>query len=238
MLIEEKIELPDQEQCFIDVGGRKITYYLSRSVEDNKPILFILHGHGYAEKPAKFKSRNWNVVCPMDFFGEDGYGSWYLGERGDFFWIDAIKLIIDQVREKTGKGRLYFWGSSMGGYGAILHGYLNHAMAIYANIPQTVLLGSKYSESGMRKYFEPIFSDDLSEYNDLKNLIKARNRTKFFLCFNQLEGGDYFREQGLDFISHVHALRQKIYLEVRPLASHGKNHGVSEAIELFKKFND
>lgn len=237
MEVKENNILPEQEELFLEIGGRKIKYYLTRAVDKNKPILFILHGHGYVDKPAQFKSKNWNVVCPIDCFGECGYGSWYLGEGGDFFWINAIKNIIHKVKEETGQGQLYFWGSSMGGYGAILHGYLNHAAAVYANIPQTVLLGSKYSDGGMRKYFEPIFSGGYSEYNDLKNVIKLRSRTKFYLCFNQLESGDYFSEQGLSFVSHIHGLRQKMYLEVRPISSHGKNHGISETIDLFKKFN-
>lgn len=227
-----------KQKYYVEVGGRKIFYYVSKAEEIDRPILFILHGHGYAEKPAKFESKNWNVVCPMDPFGQDQFGSWYLGERGDFFWLEAMRKIISEIRNKVGKGRLYFWGSSMGGYGSILHGYLNNATAVYANIPQTVLLGSSYSEGGMKKYFEPIFSNGESEYNDLKKVIKTRNRTKLFLCFNQLENGNYFYEQGLSFVSHVHDFRQKIYLEVRPTASHGKNHSISEAIELFKKFND
>ncbi len=191
------------------------------------------------ERPSQFKSANWNVVCPIDNFGYKGMGCWFLGELGDFFWLDAMKAIIDQVRAETGTGRLYFWGSSMGGYGGLLHGKLNHATAVYANVPQTVLLGSTYSERGSKIYFDPMFGDDVDpRFNDLKVLYQTRSRTKLFLCFNQLERGNYFEEQGLAFISQLNKVRHKFYLEVRPLEAHGKNHGVSETLALFKKFAD
>ena len=48
----------------------------------------------------------------------------------------------------------------MGGYGALLHGARFGATAVYANVPQVQLLGSKYSENGMKKHFEPILDKD------------------------------------------------------------------------------
>jgi Family of unknown function (DUF6270) len=226
------------ERHTLNLDGREFVYYFSPALEQNKPIIFILHGHGYAASPSQFKSPNWNVVCPMDSFGYGGMGSWFLGENGNFFWIDAMKRILESIRAKVGNGRLYFWGSSMGGYGSLVHGYLLHATAVYANVPQTWLLGSNYSEGGMKKYFEPIFANSYSEFNDLKLFFKARSRTKYFLCFNQLEGAKYLEEHCLSFIGHLHSFRQPLYLEVRPTSSHGKNHGVSEAIALFKKYQD
>ena len=145
-------------------------------------------------------------------------------------------MILDQVRARCGKGGLYFWGSSMGGYASILYGHLLRAKAVYVNVPQTLLLGSKYSDNGMYKHFSKVIHDKNCEYNDLKKVLKKRTRTKYFMCFNQLEGSDYFAEQGLAFISHLHAMRQPIYVEVRPTDAHGKNHGISEAINLFKKY--
>ncbi len=228
---------PVRHACEMRHGTRAIRYYLSEAVEKNRPILVIFHGHGFAAAPSQFKSPNWNVLCPMDNFGEQQLGSWYLGEDGDFFWVDAMRMLIAEVRARVGTGRLYFWGSSMGGYAALLHGALNGATAVYANTPQTWLLGSTYSNNGMRKYFEPIFGSNLNaEYNDLKTFFKSRSRTQYFLCFNQLEPGAYFAEQGLPFIGHLHSFRQRFYLEVRPLEQHGKNHGVGETIELFKRY--
>jgi len=199
----------------------------------------LFDGHGYVDQPSQFRSKNWNVVCPIDNFGEKSFGSWFLGEKGNLFWLKIMPKIIAEVRERTGNGRLYFWGSSMGGYAAIVHGRLNMATAIYANVPQTYLLGSKYANGGMKQYFSPIFGKEvINKYNDLKELFDTRSRTKYFLCFNQLESNGYLEEQCLAFVAHLQTLRQKFYLEIRPLDTHGKNHGVSEAIALFKKYQD
>lgn len=220
-------------------GQREIRFKFTPAAAPNRPILLIFHGQASNVLPARFESSQWNVVCPIDSFGFDGMGSWFLGESSDFFWLDAVRLIIEQVRETAGSGRLFTWGSSMGGYAALLHGTLNHADSIYANLPQTVLLGSEYSRNGAEKYFKPLFADRVDErYNDLKKLIVTRNRTKYFLCFNQLEPGHYFDEQGLIFIEHLHSLRIKTYAEIRPLSAHGLNHTISEALDLFKKYKD
>jgi hypothetical protein len=226
----------ETQKIQIEVNGRPIDFYFTPAETENKPLLVIYHGHGYTQIPSAFKSPSYNVVCPMDHFGYDGLGSWYLGEKGDFFWVNAMREILKYVQEKAGRNHLYMWGSSMGGYASILYGHLLGATAVYANVPQTLLLGSRYSENGMKKYFEPIFSERDSEYNDLKKIIKQRTRCKYFLCFNQLEGSNYFAEQGLEFIQHLNSLKQPMYLEVRPQAAHGKNHGVSEALSLFRKY--
>jgi hypothetical protein len=68
----------------------------------------------------------------------------------------------------------------MGGYGSLVHGHLLHAAAVYPNVPQAWLLGSSYSDGGVKKYFEPIFGNFNLEFNDLKKFFKTRARTKYF----------------------------------------------------------
>lgn len=228
----------ETEKIKIELNGRSVVFYFTPAETNNKPIIFIFHGHGYNKSHSAFKSPNFNVVCPIDDFGYEGLGSWYLGEQGDFFWLDAMREIMRLVKERAGRSHLFMWGSSMGGYASILYGHLLGATAIYANVPQTFLLGSRYSENGMKKYFQKIFSNEDSDFNDLKKVIKKRTRCTYFLCFNQLEGSNYFEEQGLNFISCLHGLRQPMYVEVRPQSAHGKNHSVSESINLFKRYSN
>lgn len=227
------------QKLFCRIGDRTIHFFLKQAGIKNAPIIFIFHGHGHGETPAKFQSPNWNVVCPMDKFGKDEMGSWYLGEHGDYFWLEAIQRIIEEVRFIAGTGRLFMWGSSMGGYASILHARLNGATAAYANIPQVKLLGSKYGDGWGKPYFQYIFGTNFlppPELNDLSLLFKTRSRTLYFLCFNQLEGNDYLNEQCLPLVNSLHRVRNKFYLEIRPFESHGLNHSISEAVLLFKKF--
>ncbi|MCG9116346.1 hypothetical protein LH428_10900 [Laribacter hongkongensis] len=220
----------------VSVNGRNIVYYHFPAENPNSPVLFILHGHDFAAQPTSYRNRNWHVVCPMDRFGIKKGGGWFLGEDGDFFWIDGMRAIVQRLKDQ-GAGDIYFWGSSMGGFGSLLHGYLNRAKAVYANVPQTKLLGTAYSDFGMRKYFEKIFGSRNTEpWNDLKKVITEDVGCYYFLCFNQFEKNNYFVEHCLPFVSHLNSIGAPLYLEVRPLDTHGKNHGISETIMMFERF--
>ncbi|OOF49734.1 hypothetical protein BKK52_02645 [Rodentibacter trehalosifermentans] len=231
------------ENTFIK-GSRKITYYSTETNRPGRPILVIFHGAGFNKTPAKFKDKNLNVIALMDTFGLEGKGSWYLGEKGDLFWIDAIKDLLEILKEKYETDKVFFWGSSMGGYAAILHGYLNHVAAVYANVPQTKLLGSTYIQHGkvddvsMQDCIEYAIVNQNSPYNDLSNIFNEKTDTLFFLTYNQLEGLNYFSEQGFPFLRKLHGIRQKFYLEVHPSSKHSIIYNISESLNLFKKYID
>ena len=83
----------------INVSGRKVDFFFSEAVEENKPILFIMHGHGFNKEPTKFRNNNWNIVFPVDDFGNEGRGSWFLGDTsGKDFNVRKIGL---RERERT-----------------------------------------------------------------------------------------------------------------------------------------
>ena len=63
----------ETQKINIEINGRSIVFYFTPAESENKPILFIFHGHGYNKIHAAFKSPNFNVVCPIDDFG------WALG---------------------------------------------------------------------------------------------------------------------------------------------------------------
>jgi hypothetical protein len=89
----------ETQKIQIEVNGRPIDFYFTPAETENKPLLVIYHGHGYTQIPSAFKSPSYNVVCPMDHFGYDGLGSWYLGENGDFFWVNAMREILKYVQD-------------------------------------------------------------------------------------------------------------------------------------------
>lgn len=77
----------------IEVNIRFIEFCFTPAETDNKPVIFIFHGHGFNKSHSAFKSPNFNVVCPIDDFGYEDMDSWCLGEKGDFFWLDAMREI-------------------------------------------------------------------------------------------------------------------------------------------------
>lgn len=219
-------------------GPRDIKYQLKVSPLPNAPLLVILHGHVFSAEPAKFSDDKYNILCPMDRFGVKQAGSWYLGEKGDFFWLNAMEKLLDHVRAVTGYRELFFWGSSMGGYGAILHGVLNKAKAIYANIPQVYLINSKYSNSGMSVYFQSLFAEgELPVYNDLTNLIsESAYAPDMYLCYSRWDKNDYLEDQGMRLVRALTAARKTFYLEVRPTDGHVRAHTIAEALALMRRY--
>lgn len=222
------------------INQREFIYYHFEAKIESAPILVIFHGVGFNKVPAKFRDDNINVIAIMDTFGIPDMGSWYIGENGDYFWIKAIRELLEFLKKKCRTNQIYFWGSSMGGYAAILHGYLNNVTAVYANVPQTKLLGSTYIDHSpkMKECIEFILGKDAekSKYNELSNILDKQNNTVFIITFNQLEGLNYFSEHGFPFLRKLHGIRQKMYLEVRPNNTHGIIYNIAETLDLFQKY--
>lgn len=202
----------------INIDGRLFNFVF-RPSSPEAPLLVVLHGHSRSPKPSRLKFSNLNVLCPVDNFGMHGYGSWFLGEGGDFFWINAMRKIIRKVYSGS---EIYFIGSSMGGYGSILHGVLNNAIGVYANVPQTRLLGSNYSNQGMHKYFEYVFgSEKSSDYNDLKKIVGPECCTFFDITAIRQDKEAYLQQQGLEFINHLVKINAPFSFEVVNTKGHG-----------------
>lgn len=211
--------------------GRSISYTFRPAEVASAPLLVILHGHTKTPRPSKFKDPRWNVLCPVDNFGFNGYGSWFLGEGGDLFWLRAMPALISHVYSGN---KLFFAGSSMGGYGAILHGTLNKACAVYANVAQTKLLGSTYSAQGMSRYFAPIFGESLDhDCNDLRNFIVKGMPTTFIVSGFRFDKENYLEEQTFSFLEKLVEANVNFSHELRLGTGHTLTHSVVEISELF-----
>lgn len=235
LMISSNEAMNERSLSSIDIEGRDFVFSFTPASHGSAPLVVILHGHTKSPVASKFKDPNWNVLCPIDGFGYSGWGSWFLGERGEFFWLDAMPTIIRSVYAGE---RIYFCGSSMGGYGAILHGVLNNARAVYANIPQTWLLGSSYSESGMKKYFEPIFNPgEISPYNDLRQILSPRLPTSFILSGLRWDKKNYLEEQTLPFLRRLCECEINFHSEIQFGAGHSLTHTMAESIAMFQRFD-
>lgn len=212
--------------------GREFDYTFRPATDPSAPLFVHLHGHTVNPRPSKFRDPEWNVLCPVDNFGVKGAGCWYLGEDGDTFWLRAMPALIKHVYSGE---RIYFAGSSMGGYGAILHGILNTARGVYANIPQTWLLGSSYAENGMKRYFEPIFGEqgDL-KYNDLKNFVTKDIPTTFLLSGIRYDKEHYLEEQTFPFLTQMAKFGVNFSNEIWLGDGHILTHAVPEIAEKFR----
>lgn len=229
-IVRERLLL---EEFVHTASGRTIKYQFTAAEEKNAPLLVIFHGHMLNPRPSKFRHPGWNVLCPVDSFGVNGAGSWFLGENGDFFWLDVIPELISQVYDGE---EIYFCGSSMGGYAAILHGSRMQGVAVYANIAQTWLLGSTYSERGMKKFFSPIFGDnEPGSFNDLANVLERDGKTSYIISGLRWDKPKYLEEQTFRFINHLLENKLNFSVDLRFGEGHDLTHTMPEIADLFIK---
>jgi len=122
---------------------------------------------------------------------------------------------------------------------AIVNAKKLNAKAVYANVPQIKLLGSTYSELGMKPNFEAVLGDNPDNtYNDLSEYIKTVNGDLplFFLCENRFGQKNYLKEHTMSFIATLEELGSNYHLEIVPTSGHNKNLGIREVKALFEKY--
>lgn len=235
----------DNVHFVVDTEGREMWFRLDiAKVEPRKaPTMLVLHGVGYVSRPSFYAEETWNTIKPIDPFGYQNKGSWWLGENGDFFTANLLDLVVKRSKKllKLYKAsKLFIYGSSMGGYGAIMHGHRLGATAVYANVPQVKLLGSTYSEKGMKPHFEAILGDDEdSKFNDLTHYLDSvdGDHPLYFICENRFSSTtNYLHEHALYLVDWF--LKQGInyHLEIIPTKGHNKNRGVKEVRSMFEKY--
>ena len=233
----------EEHLVYEDDRGHCMPYLLRPAADPPASrTLVILHGHGSNKRFAKFTSRDWNILCPFDRYGRGNHGTWWLGESGDDFVAAMLHGLIARVRAEIGGDQgLYFYGSSMGGYGAILHGLLLGAHAIYANIPQIRLRGTTYTDVTSQRNFVQLVGPERHPYEDLVELMRGyqpRESPVFFIGQNRFDELDYLEQHCFYFINACNALGFNYHLEIHPLAGHTKPKTVAQSVALFDVYRE
>ena len=148
-----------------DTKKRKLFYRFTPAAIASQfvPLIVVLD-----DEATHFEYKMWNVLTPLNNFDDESQSSYWLGEKDDFFLKDLLQELILQVAEEHEcEEHIYLYGSGKGGYGAILHGMLCKANAVYVHKPQIRLK-----------------SIDTKE-NDLSNFLNPRDTFPiFYLCDN------------------------------------------------------
>ena len=156
----------------VEVQGRTLPYMLSLADQPTgAPLLLRFHGWGGNVPPQDLSLTStgragWNILAPFDRYGWNRQGCWWLGEDGNFFMLDLIDAMLNTVRSEFDlRGQLYTYGSSMGGFGAALHGFRHRCPVIVLNVPQTKITGNNYGTYHAPK-LAPIFGEAFAKIND------------------------------------------------------------------------
>lgn len=254
-----------------DKEGRKLYYDVRLALNNpqESPILICFHGWGGNNGGLGSSSYDfWNLVKPLDRFGYRKNGSWWLGENGDFFVLPLIDKMLEDIREEFGLvGDLFTYGSSMGGFGALIHGLRLNVKAIAVNVPQVRLIGTHYlrRNESTKKMLESIFGTELSSfsyeevlqslakgkgenleliYSDATLLLNRDNPEKkpvFFISQTRFDSpGEnlYFKEHCLHLIHKLVDFGCNFELFVEPKAGHYIIRSAAQAIKLFEQYSE
>lgn len=183
------------------------------------PLIVILDDAEKAEE-RNFEYKMWNVLTPVDSVGEGG--SAWLGEQGDFFVKDLLQELIHQISEAHEcEEHIYLYGSGRGGYGAILHGMLAKANAIYAHLPQIRLESRGFQENK---------ESDLSHF-----LNDEETYPIFYVCDDVGTGKNTFVEDTAYFMQACKRENIRAHLNFCASDEEDENRRIKNVLDTFER---
>lgn len=235
-----------------EVRGRtvKLPYLYQRAAKKDSPLLLWLHGWsgGTAESVPIKKNcicidcqrnntvdiKNWNILFPLDTFGWRHMGCWWLGEHKDFFMLETIEELVKKEMKESNASELNLFGSSMGGFGALIHGINLGAKNIAVNVPQVNLMGNEYYELHKEK-IDFIFDGEPSKYSNAANFINDKCKDTFFYMVQSRFDlyPNYLRDHSLEFINKLTEYGINYDFRVLPITGHAHFFTAYNAINYF-----
>jgi len=202
-----------------DANNRKLFYRFTPApfFSNFAPLLVILHEDRNPEAQ-HFEYKMWNVLTPIDNFDYENNGTRWLGEENDFYVKDLLQTLIHQYANTLEcEDHIYLYGKGMGGYGAILHGTLCKANAIYAASPYL----------NLQEHHEPISKEYTLSH--LLNLIDTF--PIFYLCNDD----DNLKEQTSHFVETCKQFDIKINLDFCPEAQEDTHDNLKKVLDMFER---
>lgn len=199
-----------------DSNNRKLYYHFTPAavISNFIPLVVILHGEEITDA-LHFEYKMWNVLTPLDNFGDEGKASCWLGEKGDFYVKDLLQKLIKQIAEEYEcEDHIYMYGNSTGGYGAILHGILCKANAVFTHTPRIRLLDTNSKES------------------DLTNLLNPTDSFPiFYLCDNE----NNLEDETAYFTDACKKNAIKVHLDFCPKSGDTEDYVLKKVLDMFER---
>ncbi|MDP3021874.1 MAG: hypothetical protein Q8N32_01430 [Sulfuricurvum sp.] len=193
----------DKDLLYIeDAHNQKLYYRFTPAavVSNFIPLVVVLNDEKKAHS-SDFEYKMWNILTPMHIHGDENK--------------ELLQKLIKQIaQEHECEEHIYVYGNSTGGYGAILHGILSKANAVFAHTPRIRLLDTNSTQS------------------DLTNLLNPTDSFPiFYLCGNESNPEDdtaYFadacKKNGI-----------KVHLDFCPKSDEDENHRLKEVLNFFER---
>ena len=164
--------------------------FVRESCPDSKAMLVAFGGIklGLGMPPFEFFRLARNISAHKLFF-RDVHQAWYhRGLPGVAERIDGIAEFLRREMVQSGAKRIAFFGTSMGGYAALLFGALLQTGEVHAFAPQTFLSPWKRFRCGdgrwRRRIWKIYLSADGRRYLDLRPPMRLAGQTQFHIYFS------------------------------------------------------
>lgn len=193
----------DKDLLYIeDAQNQKLYYRFTPAavVSNFIPLVVVLDDEKKAHS-SNFEYKMWNILTPTYTHGDENK--------------ELLQKLIKQIaQEHECEDHIYVYGSSTGGYEAIVQGILCKANAVFAHAPRIRLL------------------DTNSPENDLTNLLNPPGSFPiFYICDNESNPEDdtaYFadacKKNGI-----------KVHLDFCPKSDEDENHRLKEVLNFFER---
>lgn len=222
--------MDNEELLYIDNNqGRKLFYRFTPAsfISVFTPLVVILHDKD-GSGAAHFEYKMWNVLTPIHDCSSKNTTSCWLGEGEDFFVKDLLQELIENIcQEHDCEDQIYFYGKGEGGYGAILHGILSQANAVFTQSPQIRLEAKKDETKVVRE-------------NDLSRFLNETDTFPiFYLCEDKFlvdNNSDYSAKDEIDYFT-LSCKKQKIrcHRDFCPKPSDKDESVLKEVLDMFER---
>lgn len=215
--------MPNEDLSYIeDDNGQKLFYrFTPASMASNFVPLVVILGNEESAQAKKFEYKMWNILRPIEDFGPENRGSHWLGEKGDLFRKDLLQTLIYQIAEEHDcEDHIYLYGSGRGAYGAVVHGILCKANAVYAHSPGISLPG--------------VIDIDLSSFSKAEDSFPV-----FYLCDDtgSVENRDdqSHEDDRDDFAEVCKKYNIKFHLDLCPEPEAGEEYALKKVLDMFER---
>ena len=214
----------DELSYIEDENKRKLYYRFTPAalISNFIPLIVILDDKN-PDDPIHFEHKMWNVLTPLYHSESLNRESYWLGEEKDHFVKDLLQRLIQEIAEAYEcEDHIYLYGSNISGYGAILHGILSKANAVYAHAPcirpQVPNITPKSKES------------------DLTHFLNARDHFPiFYLGTDKAGDTDQPEEETTYFIDACKKHHVKVHLKVSSKSEGDETKVLREVLAFFER---
>lgn len=209
---------------------------------ENSPYLIVTFS-GFSRKGVgarynyinSFQKIKANKIFILDNYGPDGVeGSYYLGEKGDFFLDKAVGALIEKIAKEKGisKDHIITAGSSKGGYAALYQALKNNYGYSIVGAPQIYL--ADYLQKVKMEYIDYIMGDHKIETCEkmnrlIINFLSPSTATKIYIHISTRD--HHYQNHILPFIKELEKYEIFYELDKESYENHGdvgeyyKNYG-------------